>query len=156
MASGEERPGALMRSSHISPLIGAIAALSVALAPSSTQAEEGKDAPVHKITQAESFVMIEPMYATILDAGRPSGLLMVAIGLDIPNEEMRGETEHAMPVLRDAYIRNLMNYAASSVRPWRQPDVVEIGARLQRVTDRALKRKGAQVLLAQVAIRVTK
>ena len=81
---------------------------------------------------------------------------LVAIGLDIPNEELRGEADHALPVLRDAYIRNLMNFAASSVRPWRQPDVVEIGARLQRVTDRALKRKGAQVLLAQVAIRITK
>ena len=120
------------------------------------KADEKKDAPVHKITQAESFIMMEPMYATILDANHPSGLLMVAIGLDIPNEELRGEADHALPVLRDAYIRNLMNFAASSVRPWRQPDVVEIGARLQRVTDRALKRKGAQVLLAQVAIRITK
>ena len=100
--------------------------------------------------------MLAPMYATILEARRPSGLLMVAIGLDIPNEDLRDEAERALPILRDAYIRNLMGFAATAVRPWRQPDVVEIGNRLQRVTDRALKRKGAQVLLAQVAVRVTK
>ncbi|MBI3676456.1 MAG: hypothetical protein HY243_07535 [Proteobacteria bacterium] len=135
-------------------LLGLALAAAPAMAP--TKADEKKGAPVHKITQSESFIMLEPMYATVLDANHPSGLLMVAIGLDIPNEELRGEADHALPVLRDAYIRNLMNFAASSVRPWRQPDVVEIGARLQRVTDRALKRKGAQVLLAQIAIHITK
>jgi hypothetical protein len=119
-------------------------------------AGEKKAAPVHKITQSESFVMLEPMYATILDSHRPSGLLMVAIGLDIPNEALRDEAERALPVLRDNYLRNLMAFAATSVRPWRQPDVVDIGNRLQRVTDRALKRKGARVLLAQVAVRITR
>jgi len=119
-------------------------------------ASDKKAAPVHKITQSESFVMLEPMYATIIDARRPSGLLMVAIGLDIPDEDLRNDAERALPVLRDDYVRNLMSFAATSIRPWQQPDVVEIANRLQRVTDRALKRKGARVLLAQVAIRVTR
>ena len=112
--------------------------------------------PVHKETQSQSFVMIEPMYATIIDAGRPAGMLMVAIGLDIPDAQLRAEAEHAMPLLRDAYLRNLMVFTATAVRPWRQPDVNDIASRLQRVTDRALHRKGARVLLAQVAIRVTR
>jgi len=42
------------------------------------------------------------------------------------------------------------------VRPWQQPDVSVIADRLQRVTDRALKKKGARVLLAQVAMRITR
>ncbi|HEX3810381.1 MAG TPA: hypothetical protein VH000_07730 [Rhizomicrobium sp.] len=112
--------------------------------------------PTHKETQSESFIMIEPMYATIVDAGRPAGMLMVAIGLDIPDAKLRADANHAMPLLRDAYLRNLMVFTAASVRPWEQPDVNEIAARLQRVTDRALHKKGAQVLLAQVAIRVTR
>ena len=41
------------------------------------------------------------------------------------------------------------------VRPDAQPNVEMIADRLQAVTDRALKKKGAKVLLAQVAIRVT-
>jgi hypothetical protein len=60
-----------------------------------------------------------------------------------------------MPVLRDAYIRNLMAFTANVVRTDSQPDVGMIADRLQAVTDRALKKKGAKVLMAQVAIRVT-
>lgn len=119
-------------------------------------ADDAQKAPTHKETQSESFMMVEPMYATVFDAGRPSGMLMVAIGLDIPNEKLRNDATRAMPLLRDDYLRNLMNFTSAAVRPWEQPDVTEIAARLQRVTDRALKKTGAKVLLAEVAMRVTK
>lgn len=116
----------------------------------------GGKAPKHKVTQSVSYVEIDPMYATILDADKPVGILMIGVGLDIPNAKLRDEARHAMPVLRDALIRSLMNFSTTSVRTWKQPDVVEMAARLQRVTDRALGRKGATLLLAQVAMRVTK
>lgn len=99
--------------------------------------------------------MIEPFYATIYDAGRPVGMLMVAFGLDIPDETLRSQAEAGMPLLRDYYLRNLSSFGATAVRPWQQPDVNEIAGRLQRVTDRALHRPGAKVLLAQIAIRVS-
>ena len=41
---------------------------------------------------------------------------------------------------------------AAAVRPTVQPDVTMIADRLQRLTDKALHKKGARVLLAQVAI----
>ena len=127
-----------------------------ALALAAPARADDKAAPVHKVTQSESFIMVEPMYATIIDSSRPCGLLMVAIGLDIPNAELRGTAEHALPVLRDAYLRNLMIYTAANVRPWQQPDVNDISSRLQRVTDRALRKSGARVLLAEVAMRISK
>ena len=80
---------------------------------------------------------------------------MVGAGLDVPDEQLREEVNRSMPVLRDAYIRNLMTFTANVVRTDAQPDVGMIADRLQAVTDRALKKKGAKVLLAQVAIRVT-
>ena len=80
----------------------------------------------------------------------------IGIGLDVPDPELRAEVTRTMPVLRDAYVRNMMNFSTTSVHPWEQPDVEVIAARLQRVTDRALHRKGAKVLLAQVALRLTK
>ena len=83
-------------------------------------------------------------------------MLMVGAGLDIPDEKLREMANRSMPVLRDAYIRNLMAFTANVVRTDAQPDVGMIADRLQAVTDRALKKKGARVLLAQVAIRVTK
>lgn len=116
----------------------------------------GEKQPKHKVTQSPSFVSLEPMYATIIDADKPCGMLLVEIGLDIPDEELRGEAQHALPLLRDYYVRSLTSYAVSTVRPWKQPDVGYIADRLQRVTDRALKKKGARVLLAQVAMRITR
>ena len=96
------------------------------------------------------------MYATILDKGRPAGLLLVSIGLDIPDTALRAKAQRALPILRDYYVRNLMSFTAAAVRPWRQPDVEVIAARLQRVTDRALHTKGAQVLLGQVMLRISR
>jgi|SRR5580704_1097806 hypothetical protein len=117
---------------------------------------DGTPAPEHKITQSESYTMFAPMYATIIAGDKPIGTLMVAIGLDIPDANLRADADHALPVLRDAYIRNLMAYAWSHVRPWVQPDVVEIAERLQSVTDKTLRKRGASVLLAQVMVRITK
>jgi len=117
--------------------------------------EEAKKPPVHKITQSTSYVMIDPIYTTILDGDKPIGLLMIGIGLDVPNGKLRAQVTNTMPALRDAYVRTMLNFTATAVRPWRQPDVTDIADRLQRVTNRMLKRKGARVLLAQVAMRLT-
>ena len=81
-------------------------------------------------------------------------MLMVGVGLDVPDAALRAVANRSLPVLRDAYVRNLMSFTASSVRTTTQPDVNEIAERLQGVTDRALGRKGAKILLAQVALRV--
>lgn len=131
-------------------------AATVLAAPAHADDGDGGKAPKHKVTQSDSYLMVDPMYAAILDGDRPVGMLMIGIGLDIPDPKLRAEAQHAMPVLRDAFVRNLLGFAATSVRAWKQPDVVEIADRLQGVADRALGRKGAKVLLAQVAMRITK
>ncbi|MBU6298024.1 MAG: hypothetical protein KGJ79_00945 [Alphaproteobacteria bacterium] len=136
-----------------SAILAFFVAFSLALPAS---AASDKKSPVHKITQSPSYVMIDPIYTTIMDGDKIVGLLMIGIGLDIPNANLRAQADHAMPVLRDVYVRNLMEFTATSVRPWRQPDVTAIADRLQRVTDRILRRKGARILLAQVAMRLTK
>jgi flagellar basal body-associated protein FliL len=118
-------------------------------------APKAQKAPEHKTTQSKSYIMVDPIYSTIVADSRPAGMLMVGVGLDVPNEELHEEVSRSMPVLRDAYIRNLMTFTANVVRTDEQPDVGLIADRLQAVTDRALKKKGARILLAQVAIRVT-
>jgi flagellar basal body-associated protein FliL len=117
---------------------------------------KSQKAPEHKVTQSKSYVSLDPFYTTIVADHRAAGMLMVGIGLDVPNEAMHAEIDRSMPVLRDAYLRSLMAFTASSVRIDDQPDVTMIADRLQAVTDRALKRKGAKVLLGQVALRVIK
>ena len=135
-----------------------LAALLALPARAAEEAKDGKDnqkAPEHKTTQSESYIMMDPIYTTIVTDNRAGGMLMVGAGLDVPDAALRADVNRSMPVLRDAYIRNLMAFTANVVRPDTQPDVGMIADRLQAVTDRALKKKGAKVLLAQVAIRVT-
>src|SRR5258707_3706965 len=108
--------------------------------------DKGK-APKHKITQAESYVMVDPMYTTIIDGDRPVGMLMIGIGLDIPDAKLRAEAVHALPVLRDAFVRNLFNFSTTAVRPLAQPDVTLIADRLQAVSGQALGPQGAQGVL---------
>lgn len=132
-----------------------LALLAVLALAAPASADDDKKGAVHKVTQSKSYLMIDPIYATIVRDARPAGLLMIGIGIDVPDETLRGEADHAMPVLRDAYVRNLMAFAATQVRTNRQPDVALIASRLQAATDRALGRKGAKVLLAQVAMRLT-
>src|SRR5215469_1662313 len=131
------------------PLIAATILVLLALTGAALGDGDQK-APEHKVTQSPSYTMLEPMYATIIDDDRPVGLLMVAIGIDVPDAALRGQADHDMPVLRDAYMRSLMTFTATAVHPSEQPDVVDIANRLQRVTDKTLGRKGARVLLAQV------
>jgi len=144
------------------PHLSLLFALAACLAPAMAAAQGDRDGDtskkeaVHKITQSDSYLMIDPIYTSIMDGDRPLGLLMVGIGLDVPDAGLRDEVVAAMPRLRDAYVRNLVSFSATSVRPWRQPDVAEIADRLQRVTDRLLQRPGARILLAQVAMRLNK
>lgn len=141
-----------------SKIVPIVAVLLLALPLAATGAEDDakkQKAPEHKQTQSESYILLDPIYTTIVSDNRAAGMLMVGAGLDVPDAGLRDEINRSLPVLRDAYIRNMMAFTANMVRTDAQPDVAEIADRLQGVTDRALKRKGAKLLLAQVAIRVT-
>jgi hypothetical protein len=133
------------------------AAAALALCSLSAGSVTASEAPAQrKTTQSESFVAIDPMYATILEGSKPRGLLMIELGLDVPDGAMRTRVSHALPALRDAYVRSLMAYGATAVRAWRQPSVDDIADRMQAITDRMMGGPGAKVLMAQTAIRVTR
>ena len=133
------------------------AAAALALCALGAGSAQGSEAPAQrKTTQSESFIAIDPMYATILEGNKPRGLLMIELGLDVPDEAMRARVSHALPTLRDAYVRSLMAYGAAAVRAWRQPSVDDIADRMQTITDRLMGGPGAKVLMAQTAIRVTR
>ena len=132
-----------------------LAALAISPVLAADGGDKAQKAPEHKTTQSKSYIMVDPIYTTIVTDNRASGMLMVGAGIDVPDEKMREVVTRSLPVLRDAYIRNLMAFTANVVRTDAQPDVGMIADRLQAVTDRALKKKGARILLAQVAIRVT-
>jgi flagellar basal body-associated protein FliL len=68
----------------------------------------------HKTTQSESCVAIDPIYSTILEGNKPRALLMVELGLAVPDGALRERVAQALPALRDTYVRSLLVYAASA------------------------------------------
>jgi len=138
------------------PLRAATLAFAVFAFAGAAIASEAPAPAQRKTTQSESYVVIDPMYATIIEGNKPRGLLMVELGLDIPDAALRERVNHALPALRDAYVRSLIAYGATAVRAWRQPSVDDIAERMQAVTDRLVGGPGAKVLMAQTAMRVTR
>jgi flagellar basal body-associated protein FliL len=141
---------------HLGPLVAVTFALSMGEARAAETPPAQGGGAQHKSTSSESYVIIDPIYSTILDGGKPRGLLMVELGLDVPDAKFRADVNKALPVLRDAYVRGLVIYASTAVRPYRQPSVEDIATRLQTITDKVMGKKGAQVLMAQTAIRITR
>ena len=141
-----------MRRRLLSAVLTGSMAGALAASPPAHAADSGA---IHKVTQSVSYVGFDPMFSTVLDEGRPVGILLVSIGLDVPDVKLRAEVNRAMPLLRDAYVRSLMTFAAIAVRPRVQPDVDLIARRLQAVTDRTLRQKGAKLLLGQIVLRMT-
>ena len=145
-----------MRLSRLSLAFGLLAVTATAAFGDDDAAKTAdKKKSEHKITQSVSYLPIDPIYTTIVEDDHPVGMLMVGIGLDVPDAGLRDAATRSLPVLRDAYLRNLMAFSATSVRSTAQPDVSAISGRLQSITDHALGKKGAKVLLSQVALRVT-
>src|SRR5882672_6377389 len=130
------------------PLLSLFAALALC-ALSGTEAraaEPSSPSAQHKTTQSESYVIIEPLYASILHGARSHGLLLVELGLDVPDVKLRDKVNQSLPTLRDAYVRSLLTYAATSVRAWGQPREDDNIGRTQAITDRVMGQSGARVL----------
>jgi flagellar basal body-associated protein FliL len=108
----------------------------------------------HAVSTSPNYIGLDPIYTTLLDRDAVAGTLMLGIGLDVSDPSLRDYVVQNLPILRDLYVRTMLAYTSISVRSWRQPDVDEIADILQRATDRKLKKKGARILLAQVAIRL--
>ena len=70
---------------HVAPTVLALGALLGAGLPASGEdAPKAQKAPEHKTTQSKSYIMVDPIYATIVADNRPAGMLMVGVGLDVP------------------------------------------------------------------------
>ena len=136
--------------------IAAAGAMLVVLAVGEARAVEAAASAQQRATQSETYVVIDPIYASILEGMVPRGLLLVELGLDVPDPGLRAQVIHALPVLRDAYVRAMLIYGANSVRVWRQPSIDDISNRLQAITDQVMGVNGAQVLMLQTAIRLSR
>ncbi len=110
-------------------------------------------APTRSPGYNDHFVAVETMQISLIQTAQVRGTLVVSFGLDVLDEHLRQEAEHAMPRLRDAYIHRLARYGATRVDVTRVPDANQIAELLQLTTDQVLGTEGADVLMMNVLVR---
>lgn len=99
----------------------------------------------------ETFVQLPTLTATILRGDGGRGVMTVDIGVDVPDAALRRRVELSVPLLRDAYLREMLTYAPTipaGAPP--NPDIISL--QLQRATDRTMKQAGARVLLGAILV----
>jgi len=103
-------------------------------------------------TASKVYVAAAPVSATLTNGLRPTGLLQVDGGFEIPDEKLRSKASAMAPVLRDAMREALTRYVAVFQRPGAVPDADRIKAMLQDAADKALGQKGARLVLMSVIV----
>ncbi len=103
-------------------------------------------------TASKLYVAAAPVSATLTNGMRPTGLLQVDGGFEIPDEKLRTKASAMAPVLRDAMREALTRYVAVFQRPGAVPDADRIKSMLQDSVDKALGQKGARLVLMSVMV----
>lgn len=103
-----------------------------------------------RLTSAESFVPLPTLSASVLMRHSARGTIVVDMGLDIPDAELRRRARANGPRMRDALRTALATYATTYYRDRTAPDPATLGRLLQQATDRTLGAAGARVLLVNI------
>ncbi len=143
----------MRRFSLLLSLAIALALAVPAAASEAAPAPKPQEKQDRKITSAPSWVSVEPIAVAILRQNRIQGMFLVEFGLDIQDETIRAKAAETLPRLRDAWLRNVSDLAATRMRVGRQADLDVLAGRLQTTTDQMLGQPGAKILLLQAVVR---
>jgi len=138
----------------LSPSLAVFIALSLSTgAAGASEAAKPKGSPPKRPpTSLKSWVMVDPFSISVIQDGAVRGTFTVNFGMDVKDDTLREKAETMMPRLRDAWLRSLNLYAATSLRPKRQADIAELSSRIQQTADEVLGKPGAKVLMAQAVV----
>ena len=132
----------------------AIAALSIVLVSTTPAlATGGEQAPAsrqERLTSAESFVPLPTLSAAVLQRHVALGTIVVDMGLDIPDGELRRRAQLNGPRVRDALRTALASYSSTYYRDRTAPNPADLTRLLQNSVDRVLGGQGARVLLVNI------
>lgn len=124
----------------------ALAAL-LALAPGVAAASGGEK----KKGGGVSFVQIQTLTTSILRRNGSRGVMTMEVGIDVPDEKLRGLATQSTPRLRAAYAQVLQIYA-SGLPAATPPDPDYLAQKMQRETDRLLGKPGAKLLVGTILV----
>ena len=99
----------------------------------------------------DSFIQLPTIAVTVKRLGGGNGVMTIDVGVDIADGGLRHRADQSIPLLRDAYLREMLTYAPT-LGAGQPPSPDVIGAMLQRATDRTLGRPGAKLLLGAILI----
>ena len=132
---------------------GAFAALAGAAAASGGGGAPQQQAPAtrqERLTSAPTYLPLPTFSAGVLQRYSTAGLLVVDMGLDIPDPALLRRARLNEPRLRDAMRTALATYATTYYRDRTAPEPTQITRLMQQATDRILGAPGARVLLANI------
>lgn len=90
--------------------------------------------------------------AGVLQRNTNMGTIVVDMGLDIPDGDLRQRARLNAPRLRDALRTALATYSSTYYRARTAPDPTELTRQMQGAVNRVLGAPGARVLLANIIV----
>lgn len=103
-----------------------------------------------RLTSAETYIPLPTLSAGVLQRMSTRGTLIVDMGLDIPDADLRRRAQLNGPRIRDALRTALATYASTYYRDRTSPDPAQMTRLLQHAVDRTLGADGARVLLVNI------
>lgn len=103
-----------------------------------------------RLTSAESFLPMPTLSAGVLQRNASRGTLVVDMGIDVLDADLRQRARLNAPRLRDALRTALATYATTFYRDRTAPSPDELTRLFQQAVDRTLGTQGARVLLVNI------
>jgi hypothetical protein len=113
----------------------------------------GQQAPAsrqERLTSAETYVPMPTLSAGVLQRHSTRGTIILDMGLDIPDADLRRRVQLNAPRLRDALRTALATYATTYYRDRTAPEPPSLTRLLQQAVDRTMGTTGARVLLVNI------
>lgn len=135
------------------PVIAVVLILALAAPAAASGSGSTPQAPAtrqERLTSAESYVPLPTLSAGVLQRHSMYGTIVLDMGLDVPDADLRWRARANEPRLRDALRTALATYASTYYRDRTAPDLGVLTRLLQQAIDRTLGAQGARVLLANI------
>lgn len=114
------------------------------------QQEQAPASRQERLTSAESYLPMPTFSSGVLRRHSTRGAIVVDMGLDIPDAELRRRALLNAPRLRDSLRTALASYASTYYRDHTAPDPTTLTRLMQQAIDRTLGAAGARVLLVNI------
>lgn len=132
-------------------MCGALAAGPAAAAGgASASAQQAPATRQDRLTSAQSYLPMPTFSAGVIQRHTARGTVVVDMGLDIPDADLRRRAQLNAPRLRDALRTALATYASTYYRDRTAPEPDVLTRLMQQAVDRTLNAQGARVLLVNI------